>query len=293
MAPGPPREEKRQCSIFAWCVVTLVVLYSVGGAMFSKLERGAELDTYRRNRFLYEQMRDMYEFDKCKDEWFSKMDFCRRQHEFNGVLKTFFERSGNQMEDDGKWTFTGAMFFVSTLVTTLGFNGLHPRTPEGQLFTVLFGLVGIPAMGYVLSHIARWVIEVWMPMCSKFETRTRRIVVLCCLLLSLILLGGALFRALEGWTFVQSCYFSACTLMSIGFGDFLPTSHVSRLLASTFMVLGLGVAASFIALCQIHVEIRGEHFAKSLNKWYDSVTSDERGDNVAEAEPEPTPVAAA
>lgn len=274
MAVPAVSSEQRQCSTFLWCVVTLVILYSVGSAVFSRLEREAELKHYQRNRFLYEQMRDMYEFDKCKEDWFSSMEFCRRQHEFHGLLKHFFERSGNEMEDRGKWTFGGSAFFVSTLVTTLGYGSLHPRTPEGQLFTVLFGLVGIPAMAYVLSRISGWVVDVWMPMFPMIETRMRRIIVLCGLMIFLILLGGSLFQFLEGWTFLQACYFSACTLMSIGFGDFLPSSFASRFLASVFCICGLGVAASFIALCQIQVAIRGEHFAKRLNSLYGSVTGD-------------------
>merc|ERR1719446_947857 len=118
-----------------------------------------------------------------------------------------------------------------------------------------------------------------MPICPTIHTRERRIAVLCGLLVTFILMGGVLFKSLEAWSFLESCYFSAMTLMSIGFGDFLPTSFTSRLAASIFILLGLGVASSFIALLQVHVQLRGEVFAKHLTSWYNTVTSECGGGN--------------
>lgn len=271
---GGPPQEKKEVSNIAWCLASLVLLLCVGGVVFSRLERQAELEHYQRNRFFYKQMRELYQFDQCKEEWFSNMEFCKRQKEFDHLLKTFFERSGNEMKDHGKWTFWGSVFFVITLVTTLGYGNFHPRTPEGQLFTVIFGIVGLPVMSYILSHLGRFVVDVWMPMCPTIDTRQRRIVVLLFCLIGLILLGGSLFRALEAWSFLEACYFSACTLMSIGFGDYLPERNASRVAAAVFILVGLGVAASFIALLQVHVEIRGELFAKQLTTWYNTVTTE-------------------
>lgn len=269
---GP--SEKKEVSNLAWCVASLVLLLCVGGFVFSRLERQAELEHYKRNQFFHQQMRELYQFDQCKEEWFKSMEFCKRQKEFDRVLQTFFERNGNEMKDHGKWTFWGSVFFVITLVTTLGYGNFHPRTPEGQLFTVIFGIVGLPVMSYVLSHLGRFVVDVWMPMCPTIATRQRRIVVLCCLLVCFILLGGTLFKILEAWSFLEACYFSACTLMSIGFGDYLPDRITSRIAASVFILVGLGVAASFIALLQVHVEIRGEQFAKHVTTWYNTVTTE-------------------
>jgi len=113
-----------------------------------------------------------------------------------------------------------------------------------------------------------------MPICPTIQTRERRIAVLTAVLVSFIFLGGVLFQALESWSFLESCYFSAMTLMSIGFGDFLPTTFISRFAASIFILMGLGVASSFIALLQVHVQLRGEVFAKHLSSWYNTVTSE-------------------
>jgi len=271
--------KRAEASNIAWCVTTLVLLLVSGGVVFSWLEREAELQHYQRNQFFYKQMRELYELKACKQDWMQGMEFCKKQEEFHSLLKQFFERNGNEMEDRKMWTFGGSVFFVITLVTTLGYGNFHPRTPEGQLFTVLFGLVGLPVMCYVLSHFGRLIVEVWMPLPHSLdaqqvkEYKQRRIVVLCSVLLGFIFLGGALFQYLETWSFMESCYFSAMTLMSIGFGDYLPSTWTSRIAASVFILAGLGVASSFIALLQVHVQIRGEAFAKHLSTMYNTVTS--------------------
>lgn len=271
-------EKRAEASNIAWCVGSLIVLLGAGGVVFNKLERQAELEHYQRNAFFYNQMRELYEMKACKQAWMREMKFCRKQEEFHALLKQFFERSGNEMEDRKMWTFSGSVFFVITLVTTLGYGNFHPRTPHGQLFTVLFGLVGLPVMCYVLSHFGRIIVDVWMPILPFGRSRERRIGVLCVVMVAFILVGGILFKTLEAWSFLQSCYFAAMTLMSIGFGDYLPSSFYSRLAASIFILLGLGVAASFIALLQVTVQIRGEVFARHLSSWYDSVTAGCGGD---------------
>lgn len=270
----------REMSTLSWCVGTLLLLYAIGGGVFSWLERDAELATYRRNKELFEHMRDLYEFEKCDEPPFETMEFCQKQKEFNQMLKRHLERSGTEIVDHEKWTFTGSAFYITTLVTTLGYGNLHPLTPEGQLFTVLFGLVGIPAMGYVLSHIGRFVVDGCLPFLDDklgdvLDSRSRQIFLLAAIMVTMILLGGGLFSTLEGWTYLQACYFSACTLMTVGFGDLLPGQHpLSKLVTVVFIFCGLGVAATFMALLQLHVELRGEHFAKHVNSWYDAVAGE-------------------
>lgn len=286
-------EKKTEASNIAWCITTLVVLLGVGGVVFSWLERDAELEHYQRNKFFYHQMRELYEMKACKQEWMKNMKFCRKQEEFHVLLKQFFERNGNEMEDRKMWTFPGAVFFVITLVTTLGYGNYHPRTPQGQLFTVLFGIIGLPVMCYVLSHFGRLIVDVWMPICPCIGSRERRIGVLCAVLVAFILLGGALFKALENWSFLESCYFSAMTLMSIGFGDFLPSSFTSRLAASIFIIAGLGVASSFIALLQVmlqvQVQLRGELLTKQLSSWYNTIGDCTGGSAEGDDTPPATP----
>ena len=67
-------------------------------------------------------------------------------------------------------------------------------------------------------------------------------------LLGLIIIGTVSFRALENWTWIQSFYFTIVTLTTVGYGDLHPTSDESRLFASFFILLGVGVAVSAIGI---------------------------------------------
>jgi len=262
----------------ACCLCTLAFLYTIGGFLFSWFEREAELLHYKKNAFFYNQMQELYSWDHCKDKFFADMELCKNQQAFHEVLEKFFERNGNEMKDQEKWTLFGSVFFVSTLLSTVGYGQMHPRTEGGQVFTVIFGLLGIPIMGYILSQIGQQVVGGLMPMFPTIKAQNRQILVLSIAVILFILVGGVVFILLEGWSYLEALYFSACTLMTIGFGDYLPSHVGSKLFTMFFILMGLGVGASFIAVLTLHVHEQGEHFAQNLNSWYDSTSRNCCGD---------------
>lgn len=50
-----------------------------------------------------------------------------------------------------KWTLIQAVFFASTVCTTIGYGNIVPNTFEGRLFCIFFALIGIP---FTLTVIA-------------------------------------------------------------------------------------------------------------------------------------------
>lgn len=62
----------------------------------------------------------------------------------------------------------------------------------------------------------------------------------------LILVSGTLFyNNIEGWSIVDSAYFSVMTLTTIGYGDLHPTTDLSKLFTMFYAIVGIGV---FVAL---------------------------------------------
>ena len=43
-----------------------------------------------------------------------------------------------------------------------------------------------------------------------------------------LLLGSLVYHLLEGWTYLEALYFSFTTLTTIGFGDYLPSTPISK-----------------------------------------------------------------
>ncbi|PJF27474.1 MAG: hypothetical protein CUN53_03895 [Phototrophicales bacterium] len=66
-------------------------------------------------------------------------------------------------------------------------------------------------------------------------------------LVGLTLAGGTLFyRQVEGWSWIDSFYFSVITLTTIGYGDLHPTRDISKLFTIGYVIVGLGLFAAII-----------------------------------------------
>jgi voltage-gated potassium channel len=62
---------------------------------------------------------------------------------------------------------------------------------------------------------------------------------------SLIAVGTVAYHFLEGWSFIDSLYFSVVTLATVGFGDLHPTTDISRLFTVGYIMAGVGIIAAF------------------------------------------------
>lgn len=61
------------------------------------------------------------------------------------------------------------------------------------------------------------------------------------------LLGGTLFyHNLEGWTFLDSLYFSVTTLTTVGYGDLAPRTAAGKVFTIFYILTGLGIIAGFV-----------------------------------------------
>jgi len=69
-----------------------------------------------------------------------------------------------------------------------------------------------------------------------------------------LLLGSLVYHLLEGWTYLEALYFSFTTLTTIGFGDYLPSTPISKVFSIFYIIVGLGNCASIIALLAVNVE---------------------------------------
>ena len=58
--------------------------------------------------------------------------------------------------------------------------------------------------------------------------------------------GSIIFHYLEGWTWIDSVYFSVITLTTVGYGDFSPQTDGGKIFTIFYIFIGIGIILSFI-----------------------------------------------
>ncbi|CAB1334798.1 unnamed protein product, partial [Coregonus sp. 'balchen'] len=160
---------------------------------------------------------------------------CLTKEDLNYILRVVSDAAGQGVTVTGEntynnWDWTNSVVFAATIVTTIGYGNVAPKTVGGRIFCILYGLCGIPLC-------LTWISELG----SFFGDRAKRLgqvlirkrfsvkkVQLICT--AIFLLWGLLvhlvippfvFMSLEGWSYLEGFYFSFITLTTVGFGDYV------------------------------------------------------------------------
>ncbi|XP_032222964.2 TWiK family of potassium channels protein 7 isoform X2 [Nematostella vectensis] len=166
-----------------------------------------------------------------------------------------------------KWSFSNAMFFATTIVTTIGYGNLAPVTTGGRMFCIIYALIGIPLTLMLLAVVSTVIVQKLNDACAyvvgyirknfykgyEFEAASGEINAPVWLALPIIFvfltLMSSVYCALEGWDFGTSLYFIFITFTTIGFGDVVPKSRAGIWINTTLLYVGLSVVSITINLC--------------------------------------------
>lgn len=79
---------------------------------------------------------------------------------------------------------------------------------------------------------------------KKIKHRTYKL--LTSLVFVVLASGTIFYHYLEGWSWLDSLYFSLITLTTIGYGDLTPTLPITKIFTMVYAVMGIGIIFGFI-----------------------------------------------
>ncbi|XP_031428246.1 potassium channel subfamily K member 13 [Clupea harengus] len=225
-------------------LAALILVYLLcGAAVFSALERPSELRAHRR--------------------WEQQLEDFTQQHQIGlealrVLLRQYEEANVAGIRVDTlrpRWDFSGAFYFVGTVVSTIGFGMTTPATIAGKIFLIFYGLIGCAAtilffnlflerIITMLAYIMRWChemqlrrsgvggvgedrrsqddsLEGWKP--SVYYV----MLILGVAALLIACSASALYATMEDWGYFDSLYFCFVAFSTIGFGDLVSSQRES------------------------------------------------------------------
>ncbi|MED6283994.1 hypothetical protein CHARACLAT_014808 [Characodon lateralis] len=173
------------------------------------------------------------------------------------------------------WDVASALFFSGTIITTIGYGNISPKSNGGKLFCIFYALVGIPMFGILLAGVGDHLGTALRNTVAKIEklflkwhvspTIVRVISAVLSILLGCLLFVAVpifVFQKVEDWSLLESAYFVVITLTTVGFGDYVAgeSEYVSSIGNNNFseywykplvwfwILLGLAYFASILAM---------------------------------------------
>lgn len=138
---------------------------------------------------------------------------------------------------------------------------LYPR--ERYAFTGAF-YYGVFSAGLYFIVASLMVVTVWgaskgyYPREFQLTMSQRTLMLQTISFLVYLLCGAAVFSRIEGWTFLESVYWADFTLLTVGIGDFAPTTHTGRSLLFPYAIGGIIILGLVIGSIRSLVLDRGK-----------------------------------
>ncbi|GAB5571481.1 potassium channel subfamily k [Lynx pardinus] len=179
---------------------------------------------------------------------------CLGQEGLDKILQVVSDAAGQGVAITGNqtfnnWNWPNAMIFAATVITTIGYGNVAPKTPAGRLFCVFYGLFGVPLCLTWISALGKF-FGGRAKRLGQFLTRRgvslRKAQITCT---AIFIVWGVLvhlvippfvFMVTEEWDYIEGLYYSFITISTIGFGDF---------------VAGVNPSANYHALYRYFVEL--------------------------------------
>ncbi|XP_051922293.1 potassium channel subfamily K member 5-like [Hippocampus zosterae] len=193
---------------------------------------------------------------------------CLRKEDLEEILGVASEAAGQGVIITGDkhynmWDWGNSVIFAATVVTTIGYGNVAPKTSGGRIFCILYGLCGIPLCLVWLSKLGSFFgdrAKRLSQILIRKNVPVKRVQLICTTIFLLwglfvhLVFPPLVFMSLEGWSYLEGLYFSFITLTTVGFGDYVagvnPNIDYPRLykvVAEIWIYMGLAWLSLFFS----------------------------------------------
>ncbi|XP_041809800.1 potassium channel subfamily K member 5a [Chelmon rostratus] len=158
---------------------------------------------------------------------------CLTKADLDRILEVVSDAAGQGVTITGSktfnnWNWPNAVIFAATVITTIGYGNIAPKTSAGRGFCIFYGLFGVPLcltwiselgkfFGGRAKHLGQYLTKKGFSL-RKAQFTCTALFLLWGVLVHLVL-PPFVFMYQEGWSYIEGLYFSFVTLTTIGFGD--------------------------------------------------------------------------
>ncbi|XP_067273359.1 potassium channel subfamily K member 5b [Pseudorasbora parva] len=204
-------------------ILTSVIIFylSIGAAIFQILEEPhlkSAVDDY-----------------KNKTANFLKKYPCLDENALNDFIKVVNEATGKGVtltagKQFNNWSWENAVIFAATVITTIGYGNVAPKTSGGRIFCILYGLCGIPLCLTWISELGTFFAGRAKRLSQVLIQRgltVKKVQFICTIVFLLwgflvhLMIPAFVFMTIEKWSYLEGLYFSFTTVTTVGFGDYV------------------------------------------------------------------------
>ncbi|CAH2051553.1 unnamed protein product, partial [Iphiclides podalirius] len=147
-------------------VIVLVVAYTVAGAfMFQAIEGASEIErvnnmTLERNNTAQYLWQNVTLALNLFNETALKHRISIELNKYQGKVVAAVRKGWDGGRSSRQWSFSSAFLYSLTVITTIGYGHLSPRTSWGKVMTIFYALLGMPLFLLYVTNVgqllARW-----------------------------------------------------------------------------------------------------------------------------------------